>query len=210
MREALTPLAPGLRRFAVAGRTDRGVSASGQVVSFRADEALHLDTLGAAVDASAPGELTCLRSRYAPHGFHAQFWARARRYAYHYPAPQGSWRLASGLDRRMRALVGRRCFHAFARETPIGRSTVRHLFRAGCQPGHLDETPVLRFELCADGFLRRLVRVVVATALDAAWASAPDGILRDLAETQDRSRTSSPAPPEPLVFVGPVYDPWCP
>lgn len=210
LRGALEPWVPGLRRVAVAGRTDRGVSALGQVVSFRADTRLDLDRIGAEIDAAAPGELLCLRARHPPRGFHAQFWARARAYTYLYPASPELWARAAVIDRRLRALIGRRCFRAFSRETPVGRTTVRHLLAAGCRPGHWHDRPVLRFEFRADGFLRRLVRVLVATAVESGFDAVSDSILRDLAASGDRSRTASPASPEPLFFLGPQYDGWMP
>lgn len=207
LRRALSAHVPGLRRVAVAGRTDRGVSASGQVVSFRSDEPLlDLDRLSAAIDGEAPGQLQCLAIAPQPRGFHAQFWAHERRYAYHLPCSEDlHWAHADALDALLRPLEGKRSFAAFTREFPEGRSTVRTLLQARCQPGHLDDQPVLRFELRANGFLRKMVRVLVATAIRACREDAPPRALLDLAETEDRTQTAAPARPEPLVLTAVVY-----
>lgn len=210
LREALVPVVPGFRRMAVAGRTDRGVSATAQVVSFRSDERLSVDSLVRAIDDAAPGALMCRGLQQAPRGFHAQFWATERRYLYLHPASaeeSGHWALA---DELLRHLVGRRCLSAFARETYPGQNTVRTLLTATCRLGHLGTSPTLVFNLAADGFLRRSVRVMVATALEhARRGSAPDTLLH-LAASGKRLNTEFPAPPEYLRLARIRYRDWTP
>lgn len=210
LRAKLSPVVPGLRRWAVAGRTDRGVSATGQVLSFRADEGALAERIAQAVDTAAPGDLVCLGAEEAARGFHAQFWAIERRYLYLHPASPQELALAPRLDRLLAHLEGRRCFVAFSRETPPGKVTVRHLRRASCTTGVVGGQAALRFELCADGFLRRMVRVVVATALEAAKAALPDETLARIAASGDRARTATPAPPEPLRLAEVRYARWAP
>lgn len=210
IRTALEPVIPGLRRLAVAGRTDRGVSATYQVISFRGDASIAADELRRALGQIAPEHLQCRFAGPAPRGFHAQFWALERRYAYLYPARAEDLALQPRIEALLLELEGRRCLRAFSRETPEGRSTVRHLLRARCQLRHLDEQPVLCFELVANGFLRRMVRVLVATALEAARSKAPSSTLVRIAQTQDRSLTARAAPPEHLRLVGVGYARWSP
>ncbi len=209
LRSSLEPIAPGFRRMAVAGRTDRGVSASAQVVSFRADRAVPPAEIGDAVDRAAPGSITCLSAEPAPRGFHAQFWATERRYLYLW-TKQEDLSLAPEIDRLLRPLVGRRCFNAYARETVEGASTVRTLRSARCRRTSVGEQAALAFEFSADGFLRRMVRVLVATALDAARRGEGERTLVELAAAGDRSRTARPAPSEGLRLSGVVHAPWGP
>jgi tRNA pseudouridine(38-40) synthase len=68
-----------------AGRTDAGVSAIGQVVSFYTWAPIELEQLRAAVDGAAPGELRLLSARKVPRAFHASFSAQWRRYVYLLP-----------------------------------------------------------------------------------------------------------------------------
>lgn len=197
LREALEPVAPGLRRMAVAGRTDRGVSAVGQVVSFRADRLLPPTAIEAAVDGVRRGHLACLEASPTRSGFHAQFEAEARYYAYLYSGP---YRDLAAMDRRLARLEGRRCFARFGREMPEGQTTVRRLLRARCRPGHLEDAPVVVFELAATGFLRRMVRVLVAESLHADAEGAPDEALLAVAEGRRAPAPVPPAPPEGLRF----------
>ena len=63
----------------------------------------------------------------------------------------------------------------------------------------------LRFDLHASGFLRRQVRVTVATALREAAAGSPADVLVALAATGDRRATAPPADPGGLYLTGIDY-----
>lgn len=203
LREALATVLPAAPNLAVAGRTDRGVSALGQVVSFRAPGRGLGPAIAAAIDRARPGALTCLEVREVERRFHAQYSARARRYLYLHPTPPGFD--VARVDRLLLALTGRRCFSAFARDTPADQSTVRHLYHARAREVRLEGQPHLAVELCADAFLRRMVRVLVATAVREAMAQSDDDALVRLAAGKDRRATALPAPPEGLVLMKVVY-----
>lgn len=206
VRELLTEETVGLRRAVVAGRTDRGVSAAGQVMSFRSEVAVDLERLRHRLDAVEG--LACLDARPAPRGFHAQFDASDRSYAYRIEATPSRLRLLPRLDALMRGLEGERDFRAYARQIPPDLSTVRRMVSARCRLRTVDARPVLSFELRASGFLRKMVRVVVATAIEAAEGGAAEDTLARLAERPEDRGTAFPAPPEPLCFLGPRYPSW--
>ncbi|CAN0565853.1 unnamed protein product [Laminaria digitata] len=204
LRRAIERLGSPPKALAVAGRTDRGVSAKGQVVSFRLPQLVPLAELEAAVDEQAPGALACLDARIVPRAFHAAFSAKARRYLYLAPNPD---RLPPGqVQALLTPLLGRRCFSAFARDTRPGQSTVRTLREARVHSACFDGAPVLAIHLLADAFLRKMVRVLVATALREASQPAPPDRLVQLAAGGDRRATAWPAPPEPLSLTRVLYD----
>ncbi|MCK6552057.1 tRNA pseudouridine(38-40) synthase TruA, partial [Myxococcota bacterium] len=119
---ALAPLVPELEGVSVGGRTDRGVSATHQVVSFWSRRALDVRAIH---DALAPLDGVVVHDvRAVDRWFHAQYSARARRYVYEHPADGLD---ARAVDRLLRPLVGTRCFSAFARDTPPGKTTVRRM-----------------------------------------------------------------------------------
>jgi tRNA pseudouridine38-40 synthase len=198
---SLRPLVLDLPKLAVGGRTDRGVSATGQVISFWSRAPLELEAIASRIDRAAPGELCALDVREVPRSFHAQFSARSRHYTY--LAALDRCLEVARIDRMLRALVGRRSFTAFARDTPPGRSTVRTLLHAGARI----ESDRLRFDFVADGFLRRQVRVMVATCLREAAQGAADDALLVLAEQGDRKRTAPEAPASGLTLARVGYDP---
>ena len=205
--EAAGRVAGEAPRIVVAGRTDRGVSATGQVISFRAPRPLDLQALVASIDAVHPG-LTTTDARVVPRWFHAQFSAQARHYVYFAPDPGPE--LADRVDRLLGALLGRRCFSAFARDTPPGKTTERTLLRASARRVMHEGRLALRIDLMADAFLRKQVRVLVTTALREAAADAPEDALVTLAATGDRRRAAFPAPAEGLTLARVLYEPHLP
>jgi tRNA pseudouridine38-40 synthase len=75
LRGALIRVVPGFNKLDAAGRTDKGVSAIGQVISFIASEPAALDAIARAIDEAAPGALAALDVRQVSNSFHAQFTA---------------------------------------------------------------------------------------------------------------------------------------
>ncbi len=76
-----------------AGRTDAGVHATGQVVSFRTASTLAVPDLVRALNAVLPEDVAVRSGREVPPGFHARFSARSRTYRYsiwNAPTPSGS------------------------------------------------------------------------------------------------------------------------
>lgn len=202
--DAIGPLLPDVNGMAVGGRTDAGVNATGQVVSFWSRHRVPVSAIEAALDAVRPDALAAIDVREVPRSFHAQFSARHRRYAYFLPDED---RLdVTRLDRMVGLLVGRRSFNAFARDTPANAPMVRTMIEARARRATLEGRSVVRFDFAADGFLRRQIRVLVGTAVREALGEAPDTALLDLAELQDRARTAPPADPGGLYLVRIAYD----
>lgn len=200
--EVLREPVPDLRRIVVGGRTDRGVHALGQVISFRTRTEVSAGAIAASVDRAAPGEIGCLEARRTVPGFHAQFWARARHYTYLWPRI-GPHPPADRLDRALGHLVGRHDFHAYARDTPKGKSTERRLLTARARDVRIDGRDFVRFDFSGESFLRHQVRVMVATALHEADAG-PTRLL-ELLRSKDRTTTARPADPQHLYLSKIVY-----
>ena len=200
--EPLLPLHQHRLNLRVGGRTDRGVSAHGQVISFCALKRLDHDAIARAIDRVAQDELTALSVSEVGKSFHAQFSAVARHYTYLLPDGETDVRR---VDRLIAALIGRRCFSAFARDTPPGKSTIRTLYRATARRVRHEGAETLRFDFSGAAFLRRQVRIMVATAIREAQRGAPDDRLVELAASGDRSATAPPADPHPLVLARITY-----
>jgi tRNA pseudouridine38-40 synthase len=181
----------------VAGRTDRGVHARGQVASHRGDPAPARSLNGG----SAP----------APDHFDARRDARSRTYRYRVltrPAPSPFERGRAlwwpreldraALDACAAALRGRHDFTAF---TPTDTEHVR-FERDVLRAEWIDEAEdVLAFVIEADTFMRNMVRVLVGTMLDGV---RPD-VFRRLLQGRPRSEGGATAPPHGLYLESVRY-----
>lgn len=201
---ALSPLVPNLEGLSVGGRTDRGVHATGQVISFWSRVALDPREIEEAIDTAKPGALAALEARWVPRRFHAQHSAQARRYVYFYP-DDGTLH-ETHLNGVLLPLLGRRSFRAFARDTLPGASFERRLLEARARRVLLDGDPHIRFDFAADGFLRRQIRVLVATAIREVTLAAGDFALLRIAESGDRSATAPPAAAGGLYLTAVSYE----
>jgi tRNA pseudouridine38-40 synthase len=202
-------LATVLRRrvgLTVAGRTDRGVHARGQVASHAGEPAPLRD-----LNALLPWDVSAIASEPAPDGFDARRDARSRTYRYRVLTRRAASPFERGralwwprpLDRQTleacaAALAGTHDFTAF---TPTETDHVRfdrHVLRAEWleEPGG-----VLSFWIEADTFMRHMVRTLVGTMLEGV---GPDGIARLLDEAS-RSEAGATAPPHGLYLESVRY-----
>ena len=180
LQDAIQPLLDGKSalRLSVAGRTDAGVSALGQLVSFHSGpDVTEADLARAIAHASPePGALRLLSARRMDRGYHATFSTTWRRYAYLLPPPEGWTRTqvaaeASCIDQLLRPLVGTpRDYAALGRLVPEGKKTEMLLRHASARLVALSPAPsggdaaayATRVEIVGDRFLRRQVRVRAA------------------------------------------------
>jgi len=196
-------------KLTVAGRTDRGVHALGQVVSYDGPPpALR------SVNAVLPREIAVLAADEAPPGFSARHDARSRRYRYRVlarrePSPFERGRALwypfkieeAALHACAAALAGSHDFTAF---TPAGghhRHFERHVLHAGWER-HGD---VLELSIEADSFLRHMNRVIVGTMLEVAnGRRAPEDFTR-LLEGRPRADAGRTAPAHGLYLESVRY-----
>lgn len=197
----------------VAGRTDAGVHALGQVASFKA--ATVPPNLARSVNAVGPDDLAVSAAGLAPDGFDARRDARSRSYRYRIlarrsPSPfergRALWwphRLdGDALDACAAALPGSHDFTAF---TPTQTEHVRfqrHLLAASwdTEPGD-----ILAFRVTADAFMRNMVRVLVGTMLEVASGRRTVEEFTQLLKGAPRSQAGDTAPPHGLYLESVSY-----
>ena len=201
-----------------AGRTDAGVHAIGQGVSFSAPPTWTEVALRRALNALLPRDCWVQSVDLMQPGFHARKSALTRRYRYDVGTDEASaspfrrnfeWALGRPLDpdaliAAARLLHGEHDFRAFAAkgDKPHYRCRIR---TAGWIPR--PEGRGLSFEVEADRFLHHMVRMLVGTMVDIGLSRRPLTDMAMLLERTDNAETSPPAPAQGLYFVAATYLP---
>jgi tRNA pseudouridine38-40 synthase len=198
-----------------AGRTDAGVHASGQVVSFKSEAAFPFHKLTIAANSELPDDLALRSVEIAPEGFSARFSACERAYVYalfnrREPSPLLAYRAFHvwapfDLDRfteGARHVVGEHDFRSFCGMLPESGPTIRTVRSLGAERSG----DLVRIEIRADGFLHRMVRTIVGTLVECGTGRRePDSIPATLAAL-DRRAAGLTAPARGLYLAGVRYE----
>jgi tRNA pseudouridine38-40 synthase len=191
---------------AVAGRTDAGVHARGQVVSFEA-EGVDFDRLARSLNSMLGGEIVVTGCSEAPEGFSARFSATSRTYRYttnlsglvdpmrrHF-----EWTLGYVVDPELLGataahFVGEHDFTSFCRSVE-GKSNVRRVedarWEAAGEGRH-------NFWITANAFCHQMVRSLVGLCYDVARGHTPSDSVSKIIDKRDRSTMGTVAPPHGL------------
>jgi tRNA pseudouridine38-40 synthase len=200
-------------KLSVAGRTDAGVHACGQVASFPADDDVDLARLQRSINGMLAPEVVAFDVRRAPAGFDARFSATAREYRYRIDA--GPW--PDPFDARFvwhrpgelslvpmrlaaRSLIGEHDFASFCRRPRSGGTTRRLERLSVSRRGN-------RVEITArsNAFLHQMVRALVGTLVRVGDGKLDPADVAEILRARDRSRTPNMAPAHGLTLERVVY-----
>jgi len=202
------------------GRTDAGVHALGQVVSFQTGSRIPAANLVRALNDILPPSVRVLDIQEAPADFHARKSARAKtyryriyrgeicppflsRYVWHYPYPLDENAMQEAAPR----VEGEHDYTSFAAVDPErgleleNGSKVRRILSSRWHR----ESRELVYEVRGTGFLHHMVRNLVGTFLLVGKRTLDSPDITRILEAKDRSQAGATAPPGGLYLVAVEY-----
>ncbi|RPF22848.1 tRNA pseudouridine(38-40) synthase TruA [Myceligenerans xiligouense] len=224
------PLGMPAPRLTVAGRTDAGVHARGQVAHVdvpvsrwgqmpgRSDRSPG-DAMVTRLTGVLPADVVVHRAVPAPEGFDARFSALHRRYTYriaddvaHRDPLRRTHVLfsrkpldATAMDAAVRPLVGLHDFAAYCKPRP-GATTIRELLDAGWErPESGGDAGLLVARVVADAFCHNMVRAIVGASIAVGEGRKPVEWPAELLMGRKRAAGAAVVPPQGLVLEEIAY-----
>jgi len=213
IEKALTSVTQEQTKIVGAGRTDAGVHATGQVISFSTGWKRSLAELQRALNALLPLDIAILKLSEVSLDFHARKSALSRRYryaifnrrmrsplsrlyAYHWVGDLDLEAMKEALG----SLIGVHDFASFGRARP-GGSTVREVLEVDSHR----EGDYIYIDLAANAFLKRMVRSIVGTLLLVGRGELSPQGFKEVLEAKDRGRAGDPLPAHGLCLTKVSY-----
>lgn len=210
-------------RVQCSGRTDAGVHATGQVVSFHTHHAIEDGgRFCHSLNSLLPTAIVALQCCAAPSHFNARFSCMAREYEYliyNGPVRPGFWQGRClwvrepldlpALNSELQSILGEQDFAALTRTQYREETTLRYLdiaeFRQ-IEDALTRMHPIFALRVRANAFLHNMIRILVGTLLDRARGKL-DTPLLDIIKSGDRKQAGFTAPPSGLYFRTAYYPP---
>ena len=213
LENRLAKIFGGKIELSAAGRTDAGVHARGQVVSFFTNGSIPVDKIPIAASSVLPSDITVRRAWEADENFSARFSVKSKiyiykihvdetsdplidRYAWHVRPPIDVGQMSAALG----ILIGKHDFSSFKSSSEVERNPVRTIFDATINDEVLDGERLLTIRLHADGFLYRMARNIVGALVKVGRGSLTVDAFKNIFDGRDRNAAPPPAPAQGLCL----------
>ena len=214
LETALCEVAGESIRVTAAGRTDAGVHATQQVVSFSTHAERPLEAWRRGVNSLMDDAVSVIWSRRAANGFNARFDAVERRYIYVFHESETAPALLRGKVAWSRERLDERAMSKAA-ESLLGEQDFTSFRAAGCQSNTpyrcvraasvYRRGPQVVFDIAANAFLLRMVRNIAGSLRRVGLGAEDTGYLARLLACKDRTRAAPTAAAEGLYLAQVSY-----
>lgn len=196
------------------GRTDAGVSAVKQVANFFMEKEFECDKLVHAINAHLPTQIAVLSAIKVEDGFNARFSAKKKTYAYYFytscvrnPLLDKFALKCKPLDVNLmqqacKLLIGEKNFKSFVAANSGKSNFIRTVYSASiCKV--FDN--VYKFEICGNGFLYNMVRIIMGTLIDIGLGKISLEELENIIKAENRSLAGKTVPAKFLILMNLEY-----
>ncbi|MEZ6049557.1 MAG: tRNA pseudouridine(38-40) synthase TruA [Planctomycetaceae bacterium] len=221
VEQAIEKLTLSSTRVIVAGRTDSGVHALGQVSNFRTESTIPPEKIQRGLQRFLPDDIVIRNVEEVSPEFHATYGAKQKHYRYlilnsRTPNPflrNYAYRQQAELDidlmqQGAEYLLGEHDFRCFETQFPNKATSVRtmHSVKVGRHQGwelwnNRFPEEFITFDIVGSGFLYNMVRAIMGTLIKIGMQKWPPERMREIIESQDRSIAGETAPAEGLYLM---------
>lgn len=195
------------------GRTDAGTHARGQIANFKTDSTINLAEMVEFLNRYLPQDIVVKKIEEVPERFHARYNATGKKYSYYIwnnVIPSAfernySFHYSEKLDidlmnKACLKLIGKHDFIGFSALKKTKKSTVRTIDELSIEK----VGSMLHFTFVGDGFLHKMVRILMGTLLEIGTGALPLEAIDDVFERKIRSEAGVTVPAQGL-FLDEVY-----
>ncbi|MGI6284213.1 tRNA pseudouridine(38-40) synthase TruA [Neomoorella humiferrea] len=199
---------------AAAGRTDAGVHARGQVISFTTSSRIPVERWPAALNSVLPEDIAALKAEAVPPEFHARYSARWKWYRYsiyNHTVPdvfsrRYCWQVRYPLDfdamaDAARYFIGYHDFRSFC----AAGSPVRRFEREVLEARLHRRGWFIFFDVVANGFLYHMVRIMVGTLVEVGRGKLSPDDIPGIIQSRSREKAGPTAPAQGLCLERVAY-----
>lgn len=197
-----------------AGRTDSGVHAEGQVAHFKMKGSIPAGKIPMALNSNLPEDIAIISAEEVSSDFHSRFNAKIKHYRYsiynsRMRAPlkeKYSWRVTYKLNvalmkREAKVLEGKHDFKSFQASDKKEKTSIRKIYDIRIKKKGL----YILMDIEADGFLYNMVRNIIGTLVDIGRGYLPEGSMKKILKSKDRTLAGPTAPAKGLTLIEVKY-----
>lgn len=186
-----------------AGRTDAGVHALGQCASLMVDTPIPAQRIPLALNRILPMDIVVTHAEMMPANFHPQYLAKKKTYRYQilnaeFPVPQlrnYAFFVYTPLDveamnKAAQDFIGTHDFGGFCASRNTTRTTQRTIYYANVKK----DDQLITFEICGDGFLYNMVRIMVGTLIEIGVGRLDPTSIKDIIVSKERQNAGDTVP----------------